>query len=63
MNVGINVLWYDAANLNNARNAAAHNLGVCSSTDIAITVAGFGPCRSGLGGDWVDVMLNWRYTW
>jgi hypothetical protein len=22
-----------------------------------------GGCRSGIGGDWVDVYLNWRYTW
>jgi hypothetical protein len=63
MSVGASFLWYDASNLRNGRNNAAHNLGICSSNDIAITVAGFGPCRSGIGGDWLDVMLNWRYTW
>jgi hypothetical protein len=57
MNVGINVLWYDAANLRNGRNQAAHNLNVCSTGDI-----NNGHCRSGIGGDWVDVLLNWRYT-
>jgi len=25
MNVGLNVLWYDATNLRNSRNQAAHN--------------------------------------
>jgi hypothetical protein len=57
MSVGINVLWYDASNLDNSRNAAAHNLGICSSSKIAA-----GGCRSGVGGDWVDWFLNWRYT-
>jgi hypothetical protein len=57
MNVGINVLWYDSSNLRNARNQPAHNLGICSSSKIAA-----GNCRNGIGGDWVDVMLNWRYT-
>jgi hypothetical protein len=52
MNVGVNVLWYDAANLRSTRNQAAHNLGVCDNP----------PCRPGSGGDWVDVFLNWRYT-
>ena len=56
MNVGINVLWYDASNLSNQRNQAAHNLGVCNTP---VTTAN---CRSGIGGDWVDVLLNWRYT-
>jgi hypothetical protein len=57
MNVGLNVLWYDAANLRNGRNQAAHNLNVCSTHDIDN-----GNCRAGKGGDWLDVMLNWRYT-
>ena len=57
MNVGLNVLWYDSSNLRNARNQEAHDLGVCSSNKIAS-----GGCRNGIGGDWVDVMLNWRYT-
>ena len=29
MNVGVNWLWYDATNLRNGANQAAHNLGVC----------------------------------
>jgi hypothetical protein len=56
MSIGASVLWYDASNLVNTRNAAAHNLGVCSSNKIAS-----GGCRSGIGGDWVDAMLNFRY--
>jgi hypothetical protein len=57
LNVGLNFLWYDSSNLTNARNQAAHNLGVCSSNRIAA-----GNCRDGIGGDWLDVFLNWRYT-
>jgi hypothetical protein len=56
MSVGTSILWYDAANLRSTRNQAAHNLGVCSSNDVAT-----GQCRRGKGGDWVDVHLNWRY--
>jgi hypothetical protein len=56
MSVGTSVLWYDASNLRSTRNQAAHNLGICSSGDIA-----GGNCRPGIGGDWVDVFLNWRY--
>jgi hypothetical protein len=52
MNVGLNMLWYDAANLRQGRNQAAHNLGVCANAD----------CRNGKGGDWLDAMLNWRYS-
>jgi len=55
MSVGASFLWYDASNLPNGRNAAAHNLGIC---DTPVTTAN---CRSGIGGDWVDVFLNWRY--
>jgi hypothetical protein len=55
MSVGVNVLWYDASNLRNGRNNAAHNLGVCDTPVSASS------CRSGTGGDWVDVMLNYRY--
>ena len=58
MNVGINVLWYDASNLRTGRNQAAHNLGICDTPN-ATPATG---CRNGIGGDWVDVMLNWRYT-
>ncbi len=57
MSLGVAVLWYDASNLRNGRNQAAHNLGVCSSGKIAS-----GNCRSGIGGDWVDALLGWRYT-
>jgi hypothetical protein len=54
MSVGLNVLWYDASNLRNGRNQEAHNLGVCKNAP--------SNCRNGVGGDWVDVLLNWRYT-
>jgi len=58
MSMGINVLWYDAANLGNQVNQAGYNLGLCSKTGIGNTT----DCRRGAGGDWVDVMLNWRYS-
>lgn len=58
MSIGTSILWYDASNLRNGRNQAAHNLGICSSNDIVV-----GACRKGGGGDWVDVHLNWRYQW
>jgi hypothetical protein len=57
MSVGLSVLWYDASNLREGRNQAAHNLGVCSSSKIAS-----GGCRQGIGGDWTDVSLDWRYN-
>ena len=57
MSMGMSVLWYDASNLRSTRNQAAHNLGICSSSKIAA-----GGCREGIGGDWMDVFLNWRYT-
>jgi hypothetical protein len=56
MSVGLSVLWYDASNLRNGANNAAHTLGVCKTPVSAAT------CRSGIGGDWTDVHLNWRYT-
>ena len=56
MSIGASVLWYDAANLVSTRNAAAHNLGICSTSKIES-----GGCRPGIGGDWVDGMLNFRY--
>jgi len=56
MSIGVNVLWYDASNLNNLPNQAAHNLGICKSNEI-----GTASCRNGIGGDWVDVFLQWRY--
>jgi hypothetical protein len=58
MNVGINVLWYDAANLRNGANQAAHNLDVCKTPNVTPATG----CRNGKPGDWIDVMLNWRYT-
>jgi len=59
MNVGINVLWYDASNLDNRANQAAQNLGICKAGVASINNTN---CRPGIGGNWVDVMLNWRYT-
>jgi len=55
LNVGVNVLWYDASNLRNGAGNAAHNLNVCKSPVTATN------CRSGIGGDWVDVFLNLRW--
>jgi len=57
MSMGINVLWYDAANLDNRVGQAGYNLGFCSKTGATTT-----DCRRGAGGDWLDVLLNWRYT-
>jgi len=56
MSVGFSALWYDASNLRNARNQEAHNLGVCSSSKIP------SGCRNGIGGDWFDMSLDWRYS-
>jgi hypothetical protein len=53
MSIGANILWYDASNLRTGANQAAHNLGICENP---------ASCRNGKGGDWLDVMLNWRYT-
>jgi len=58
MSVGVNTLWYDASNLRNGANQAAHNLGICDTPRVTNATG----CRNGIGGDWVDVMLNWRYT-
>jgi hypothetical protein len=58
MSVGTSVLWYDASNLRNGRNQAAHNLGICDTPNVTNAPG----CRTGGGGDWVDVILNWRYT-
>jgi len=57
MSIGANVLWYDASNLRTGTYNAAMNLGICDKP--ANVASG---CRNGKGGDWVDVMLNWRYT-
>jgi hypothetical protein len=57
MSVGASFLWYDASNLDNRLNQAGHNLDFCSRATATTT-----NCRAGVGGDWVDVFLNWRYT-
>jgi len=57
MSIGSSVLWYDSSNLRKGRNQEAHNLGICKTNEI-----GTSRCRDGIGGDWVDVFLNWRYT-
>jgi hypothetical protein len=56
MSVGGSVLWYDASNLDNRLGQSGYNLGLCGNTGAATT-----NCRSGKGGEWVDVFLNWRY--
>jgi hypothetical protein len=58
MSTGINILWYDASNLDNRVGQAGYNLGLCNKVNGGATTN----CRPGKGGDWVDVMLNWRYT-
>jgi hypothetical protein len=54
MSVGLNVLWYDASNLRSGRTRAGENLGVFR--------VGCGAACAGRGGDWVDAMLNWRFS-
>jgi hypothetical protein len=58
MSVGMSVLWFDASNLRNGANQAAHNLGICDTPNVTNATG----CRNGKGGDWVDVFFNWRYT-
>jgi hypothetical protein len=58
MSVGTNILWYDASNLDNRVGQAGYNLGLCDKVNGGATTN----CRSGKGGDWIDVFLNWRYT-
>ena len=58
MSIGANFLWYDASNLGNRTNQAGYALGICDK----VGVAGATDCRRGIGGDWVTVALNWRYT-
>lgn len=58
MSIGVNWLWYDASNLRNGRNQAAHNLGVCDTPNVTPASG----CRNGKGGDWQTLFLNWRYT-
>jgi hypothetical protein len=57
MRVGTHILWYNASNLRNDLNQAGENLGLCNR----VGATGTTNCRSGFGGDWVDVMLNFRY--
>ncbi len=58
MSIGANFLWYDASNLGNRTNQAGYQLGVCDK----VGNLGATDCRRGVGGDWVTVALNWRYT-
>jgi hypothetical protein len=58
MSIGLSWLWYDASNLRNGNNQAAHNLGVCDTPNTTPATG----CRNGKGGDWMDLHLNWRYT-
>jgi hypothetical protein len=55
MSVGMGVLWYDSSNLRAGRTRAGQNLGV-HPVGCPTSVC------SGKGGDWTDVMLNWRYS-
>ncbi|HEX9453465.1 MAG TPA: hypothetical protein VGA27_03870, partial [Candidatus Binatia bacterium] len=59
MSIGTHVLWYDASNLRNDFNQAGNNLGLCKRIAPGSTTTN---CRGGFGGDWVDVMLDFRYT-
>ena len=38
MNVGVNVLWYDAANLRDGANQVAYNLGICKVGSASLLV-------------------------
>jgi hypothetical protein len=58
MNIGVNLLWYNADNLGNQVGQSGYNLGLCSKIGGTQTTN----CRNGVGGDWVDVFFNWRYT-
>ena len=51
MSVGVNFLWYDASNLTTGGVNTAQN-----------QIFGKPNARPGAGGDWVNVILNWRYT-
>ena len=53
MSIGIDWLWYDAANLRTGRFSTGANLGLsqCFANQT---------CK-GKGGDWLDMSLNWRY--
>jgi hypothetical protein len=58
ISIGGSLLWYDASNLRTGRGQAGENLGVLS-TGGCDAVGPTAACR-GHGGDWVDVMLNFR---
>jgi hypothetical protein len=58
MSVGVNILWYDSANLGNQTTQAGYQVGKCDKTNVGNNTN----CRIGVGGSWTDVMLNWRYT-
>ena len=59
MSIGAHFNWYDSSNLRTGKFSAGENLGVFPKS-----------CRAGApatrclgrGGDWTDVILNWRYT-
>ena len=50
MSVGVNWIWYDASNLTNGNGGAQDQIFNKQNA------------RSGAGGDWMNVILNWRYT-
>ena len=50
MSVGVNYKWYDASNLRNGQGQAQDQIFNKANA------------RPGAGGDWVNVTLNWRYT-
>ena len=58
ISIGGSLLWYDASNLRTGRGQAGENLNVLSTPGCDATGAA-AACR-GKGGDWVDVMLNFR---
>ena len=47
MNVGVHILWYDASNLT-------------TTVQRNLSIRNVG--RAGSGGEWVDAILSWRYT-
>jgi hypothetical protein len=63
ISIGGSLLWYDASNLATGRTGAGQALGVFSTPGVPNTGCDItgpaSPCR-GKGGDWVDVMLNFR---
>ena len=50
MSVGVNWIWYDASNLRNGQGQAQDEIFNKANA------------RQGAGGNWVNVILNWRYT-